>query len=159
MAGRNMAYLRRHEVEKLLHLDKGELDRLLEEDEDFPEGSREPHNLLDQALGKEPPVTWDGGSVYIWAARSSRFRERGAVLLDPALDTRSVAPGKWLGFQPTSQGPAMDWDTDLGIVRIVHTTRQGAACAMAEELAEDFGAQGVITVCALFGDIGSRDRP
>ncbi|MEW2626350.1 hypothetical protein [Streptomyces sp. NPDC048106] len=154
MAGRNMAYLRRHEVEKLLHLDKGELDRLLEEDEGFPEASREHHSLFDQALGKEPPVTWDGGSVYIWAARSNRFRERGAVLLDPALGTRSVAPGKWLGFQPTSQGPAMDWDTDLGIVRIVHTTRHGAACAMAEELAKDFGAQGVITVCALFGDIG-----
>ncbi|MEU1661539.1 hypothetical protein ABZ527_36445 [Streptomyces griseofuscus] len=154
MAGRNMAYLRRYEVEKLLHLDKGELDRLLEEDEDFPEGSQDHHDLFDQALGKEPPVTWDGGSVYTWAARSSRFRERGAVLLDPTLDTRSVAPGKWLGFQPTSQGPAMDWETDLGVVRIVHTTRHGAACAMAEELAEAPGAQGVITVCALFGDIG-----
>ncbi|QKZ17624.1 hypothetical protein [Streptomyces chartreusis] len=76
------------------------------------------------------------------------------MLLDPSLDTRAVAPGKWLGFQPTSQGPAMDWETDLGVVRIVHTTRRGAACAMAEELAEDTGAQGVITVCALFGDIG-----
>ncbi|MGW7072157.1 hypothetical protein ACWGII_25870 [Streptomyces sp. NPDC054855] len=154
VAGRNMAYLRRHEVEKLLHLEKGELDRLLEDDEDFPQGSREHHDPFELALDKEPPVTWDGGAVYIWAARSSRFRERGAVLLAPSLRTQPVAPGKWLGFQPTSQGPAMDWETDLGVIRIVHTTRHGAACAMAEELAEEAGTQGVITVCALFGDIG-----
>ncbi|WP_129291812.1 hypothetical protein [Streptomyces sp. N1] len=142
-------------MEKLLQLDKGELDPLLENDEDFPQGSRDHHGLFDQVLGKVPPVTWDGGSLYIWAARSSRFRDRGAVLLNPTLYTRTVTPGKWLGFQPTSQGPAMDWDTDLGVVRIIHTTHHGAASAMAEELAETPGAQGVITVCALFGDIGS----
>jgi hypothetical protein len=154
LAGLHTVFLRRHEVERLLQLGKGELDRLLEEDEDFPDGSEEHLNQLDKELGKEPHWRWDGGSVYVWAARSSRFRERGAVLLDPSLDTRAVALGKWLGFQPTSQGPAMDWETDLGIVRILHTTRRGAACAMAEELAEDAGSQGVITVCALYGDIG-----
>lgn len=55
MAWPKKAYLRRYEVEKLLHLEKGELDRLLEEDRDFPEGSREHHNLFDRVLGKEPP--------------------------------------------------------------------------------------------------------
>lgn len=154
MAGRCTAFLRRHEVERLLQLAKGELEHLLEGGEDFPRGSREHLGQLDRALGKEAHWRWDGGSVYVWAASSSRFRERGAKLLDPALETRAVAPGTWIGFQPTSQGPAMDWETDLGVVRILHTTRRGAASAMAEELAEGAGSQGVITVCALYGDIG-----
>ncbi|MFE3717572.1 hypothetical protein [Streptomyces cyaneofuscatus] len=154
MAGLRSALLLKHEVEKLLELGRGELDRLLEEDEGFPRGSQDHLGRIDRALGKEPHWRWDGGLVYSWAARSSRFSKRGAVLLDPALETRAVALGKWIGFQPTSQGPATDWETDLGVVRILHSTRRGAASAMAEELAEDTGAQSVTSVCALYGDIG-----
>ncbi|OMI91380.1 hypothetical protein BSZ07_00285 [Streptomyces sp. M1013] len=154
MTGLHSAFLRRHEVEKLLHLSKGELDRLLEEDADFPRGSEEHVSYFDQVPAREAHWTWDGGQVYVWAARSHRFRGRGAVLLDPTLNTRALAPGKWIGFQPTSHGPAMDWDTHLGVVRLLHTSRRGAARALAEELAEEAGAQGVTTVCSLYGDIG-----
>ncbi len=154
MAGLHSAFLREREVEKLLQLAPGELDHLLEEDEDFPRGSKVHDSDVDWARGREAHWRWDGGQVYEWAARSTRFRERGAALLDPTLETRAITPAKWVGFQPTSQGPAMDWETDLGVVRLLYTTRPGAARALTEELTEEAGAQGVITVCALWGDIG-----
>ncbi|MFD9622109.1 hypothetical protein ACFWB2_33330 [Streptomyces virginiae] len=149
------ADLRKHEVEALLHLNEGELDDLLQEAEDFPQGRPEHLDAFQRARGETAHVQWDGGAVYVWAATSRRFCDYGAVLRNPALRSRTFAPGKWIGFQPTSQGPATDWETDLGVIRILHTTRRAAATAMAEELYEVADAQGVVTVCALFGDIGS----
>ncbi|WFB05590.1 hypothetical protein LRS74_00060 [Streptomyces sp. LX-29] len=147
--------LRKHEVEALLHLAQGELDHLLEEADDFPPGEREHLDAFQRARGEKAHWRWDGSAVYVWAATHHRFCDHGAVLLNPALKARTFAPGKWIGFQPTSQGPATDWETDLGVIRILHTTRRAAAAAMAEELSEVADAQGVVTVCSLFGDIGA----
>lgn len=149
------ADLRKHEVEALLHLAEGELDQLLEEVEDFPRPEREQLNAFQQARGQKAHWYWEGSAVYVWAATHHQFCDRGAVLRNPALRSRTFAPGKWVGFQPTSQGPAMDWETDLGVIRILHTTGRAAASALAEELAEVADAQGVVTVCSLYGDIGA----
>ncbi|MFB7998774.1 hypothetical protein ACFC4G_38845 [Streptomyces sp. NPDC056002] len=155
MGLQHSARLRKHEVEALLHLPPGKLDRLLAEAQDFPRGERKEVNSMQRALGEKAYRWWDGSAVYAWAATTPRFRDHGAILLNPAVEARSSAPGKWIGFQPTSQGPAMDWETGLGVIRLLHTTHRGAATAMAEELAEVPDAQGVVTVCSLFGDIGA----
>ncbi|MFJ7990426.1 hypothetical protein [Streptomyces sp. NPDC096351] len=145
--------LRKREVETLLQLAQGELDHLLQEAEDFPPGEREHLDAFARARGEKAHLQWEGSAVYAWAAASQRFRDQGAVLLNPDLRSRTFAPGKWIGFQPTSVGPATDWETDLGVIRLLHTTRRAAAAAMAEELSETADAQGVVTVCSLFGDI------
>ncbi|MFE7780060.1 hypothetical protein [Streptomyces nigrescens] len=132
-----------------------ELTELIDSDEDFPAQRQDEPSPFQYAAGEEPDWGWDGRGVYRWAAGSTRFRDRGALLLNPDLDGRDFAVGQWIGYRPTPQGPAMDWQTELGTIRIIHTTEHGAASAMAEELAEEGGAaHGVVTVCALVGDIG-----
>ncbi|MGW7064943.1 hypothetical protein ACWGHM_41535 [Streptomyces sp. NPDC054904] len=50
----------------------------------------------------------------------------------------------------------MDWHTDLGIIRILHSTEYEAATEAAGSLARSGNKENVATVCALFGDVGLR---
>ncbi|WP_250300275.1 hypothetical protein OG204_03080 [Streptomyces sp. NBC_01387] len=142
-------------MEKLLGVTAEELTELIDSDEHFPATQQDEPSPFQYAAGEEPDWGWDGGGVYRWAALSTRFRDRGALLLNPDLRVQTSEAGRWIGYQSTPHGPAMDWQTELGAIRVIHTTKHGAASAMAEELAkEGGGAHGVVTVCALIGDIG-----
>ncbi|WP_275562439.1 hypothetical protein [Streptomyces sp. 5-6(2022)] len=53
------------------------------------------------------------------------FAHRGAVLLRPL--PQDPARGRWLGYKDTVRGPALDWRTDLGVIRLVHCGDSKAA--------------------------------
>ncbi|WP_424639428.1 hypothetical protein [Embleya sp. AB8] len=55
---------------------------------------------------------------YRWAAHQPDFAHRGALLL--RTDPENPHPGRWAGAHDIPQGPATDWHTDIGTVRLVH---------------------------------------
>ncbi|MDX2695342.1 P-loop NTPase fold protein [Streptomyces ipomoeae] len=95
---------------------------------------------------------WSATSVYSWAAQTPAFALRGALLLRPL--PSGLRPGSRHDSTQTPYGPAIDWATDLGIVRVVHTTDRGAASAVAASLAKTRDTHGIVTVCTLYGDLG-----
>lgn len=95
---------------------------------------------------------WRASSVYTWAAETPAFTHRGALLRRPLRD--NLQPGHWHGSTQTPYGPAIDWATDLGIIRIVHTTEWAAASALAASLSKERDTHGIATVCCLYGDLG-----
>ncbi|MFF9034901.1 P-loop NTPase fold protein [Streptomyces sp. NPDC014892] len=97
-------------------------------------------------------VLWRASEVYVWAAETPAFTHRGALLRRPLPGTPQ--PGHWHGGTRTPYGPAVDWVTDLGIIRIVHTTERGAASAVAASLSKERDTHGIVTVCSLYGDLG-----
>ncbi|MER6161196.1 P-loop NTPase fold protein [Streptomyces sp. NPDC001868] len=95
---------------------------------------------------------WPASSVYVWAAETPAFTHRGALLRRPLPD--NLQPGHWHGSTQTPYGPAVDWATEIGIIRIVHTTERGAASAVAASLSKERDTHGIVTVCSLYGDLG-----
>ncbi|WP_413105716.1 hypothetical protein [Streptomyces sp. Inha503] len=86
------------------------------------------------------------------AAGTAEFAHRGAVLLRPLPE--DPARGRWLGYKDTVRGPALDWRTDLGVIRLVHCDDSKAATDVASAITSNGNEDGVITVCALYGDMG-----
>ncbi|MEU6363202.1 MULTISPECIES: hypothetical protein [Streptomyces] len=64
-----------------------------------------------------------------------------------------VAPGRWAGYKDTVRGPALDWHTALGTIRLVHCDDRRVATDIATEVAGRGNPDGVAVVCALYGDM------
>ena len=62
--------------------------------------------------------------------------------------------GRWAGYTDTVRGPALGWHTALGTVRIVHCDDRKVATDVASAIAGSGNPDGVVTVCALYGDLG-----
>ncbi|MCF3105457.1 hypothetical protein IPZ58_28270 [Streptomyces roseoverticillatus] len=135
------------EVQNLLGVTAFGLWRIVRKYEDFPAPERSP-----RPSAAKDEETWDGTKIYRWTAKTPEFEHRGAMLLRPVPE--DLAPGKWAGHQDTVQGPALDWHTALGTIRLVHTSEDEAASAVATDLAQRGNPDGVTTVCALYGDLG-----
>ncbi|GAA2793191.1 hypothetical protein GCM10010441_18040 [Kitasatospora paracochleata] len=142
-------YLSKTEVQDLLGVSSFGMWRLPRQHENFP-APVENDNYRDP-LVPDPGPRWDGTRLYTWAAATSEFQHRGALLNRPLPGQRR--PGQYLGYRDTKYGPATDWHTTIGTIRVLHTTRSKAASAMAIDLAADRNRE-IATVCALYGDIG-----
>ncbi|MEE1763893.1 P-loop NTPase fold protein [Streptomyces sp. SP18BB07] len=144
---RHAQHLGRRELRQLLGHQAFTVRGLSRRYENFPQpdgrhGDRDrPGSLL-----------WRASEVYVWAARTPAFTHRGALLRRPLRD--APQPGHWHGSTRTPYGPAIDWVTDLGIIRIVHTTERGAASAVAASLSKERDTHGIVAVCSLYGDLG-----
>ncbi|MFJ2170773.1 hypothetical protein [Streptomyces griseofuscus] len=145
------SYLSRTEVQQLLGINSFGLWRLVRKYDDFPQPTEPPHDPF-AGFGhkKEPEEVWDGFQVYRWAAHTPEFARRGAVLLRPIPE--EVPPGQWAGCKDTVRGPALDWHTALGVIRIVHCDDRKVATDVATNVAGGGNPDGVVTVCALYGD-------
>ncbi|MEU2440203.1 hypothetical protein ABZ595_29095 [Streptomyces rubradiris] len=126
----------------------------MREYDDFPQPTEPPHDPFAAFGKKEPEEVWDGFQVYRWAAHTPEFARRGAVLLRPLPE--DLPPGRWAGYKDTVRGPALDWHTALGVIRIVHCDDRKVATDVATEVAGGGNPDGVVTVCALYGDISFR---
>ncbi|WP_372412099.1 hypothetical protein [Streptomyces luteireticuli] len=141
------SYLSKAEVQGLLGVTAFGLWRIARKYEDFPTPESDPGPFV--AKDEE---TWDGTEVYRWTAKTPEFEHRGAALLRPLPD--DLPPGKWAGYQDTVKGPALDWQTALGTIRLVHTSKDQTTSAVATDLGQRGNPDGVTTVCALYGDVG-----
>ncbi|WP_406307989.1 hypothetical protein [Streptomyces griseoaurantiacus] len=147
------SHLTKAEVQELLGVNSFGMWWLIREHETFPasDDHYDPGPFARFSDTPQEPM-WQGTQLYRWAAHDPEFQQRGAVLLRPLAD--DLQPGKWLGYHDTPQGPSIDWHTSLGTIRIVHTTTLGAASAVASDLARSGNPDEVVTVCALWGDMG-----
>ncbi|GAA2283190.1 hypothetical protein GCM10010430_80930 [Kitasatospora cystarginea] len=146
--GLSTTYLGKAEIQELLGTSSFGMWRLPRQHGDFPEPETD---IYRGPFDEEPdgPV-WDAHDVYRWAARTPEFQHRGAVLLRPLPGQRQ--PGRFLGHQDTTHGPATDWHTGIGVIRMLHTDESHAASAMAVDLAAERNRE-IVTVCALYGDL------
>lgn len=149
MGAVSTTHLTKEEVRDLLGVNAIGLWWLTRQHEGFP--APDPHHNPGPFAKQPAEPVWDATAVYRWAAKTPDYQHRGATLLRPLPD--DFEPGCWQGTATTSRGPAIDWHTTLGTVRIVHTTKDRAASAVATELART-GAGEIVTVCALYGDLG-----
>ncbi|MFE0580208.1 hypothetical protein [Streptomyces sp. NPDC058874] len=147
--GVSHSYLTRAEVQHLLGVTTFGMWRLARKYDKFPKPDERPYSPFDR---QEPEEVWDGTEVYSWAAGTAELAHRGAVLLRPAPE--DPAPGRWLGYRDTLRGPALDWHTDIGVIRLVHCDDSKAATDVASAIVSSGNKDGVVTVCALFGDMG-----
>jgi len=148
--GLNESYLSKAQVQRLLGVNAFGLWRAVQEYDGFPQATERPYNPFSQFNGeKEGEEVWDGTQVYLWAARTPQFAQRGAVLKRPL--PRGLAPGRWIGPAETVKGPALDWHTALGTIRIVHNDDRRTASAVATALVDAGNPDGVVSVCELFG--------
>ncbi|WP_438297251.1 hypothetical protein [Streptomyces sp. HUAS TT7] len=147
--GVSSSYLSSVEVQQMLGINTFGLWRLERKYDDFPQPI-EPYDPLRHT--KEADAVWDATEVYRWAADTPEFAHRGAVLLRPRPE--DLADGDWAGYTHTVRGPALDWHTVLGTVRIVYSDDRKAAAEVATDVAATGNPDGVITVCALYGDVG-----
>ncbi|MGW3185441.1 hypothetical protein ACWDD9_39845 [Kitasatospora sp. NPDC001119] len=147
--GVGTTYLSKTEVQELLKVSSFGLRRLPRQHKDFPASEENPHH---RSYDPEPAgQVWDGTALYLWAAGTPEFRHRGALLARPLPGQRQA--GRHLGYRDTPHGPATDWHTGIGVIRMLHTTDSGAASSAAIDLAAEFNRE-IVTVCALYGDIG-----
>ncbi|MFI6125425.1 hypothetical protein ACIBCU_37910 [Streptomyces sp. NPDC051064] len=149
--GVSSSYLTRLEVQHLLGVNTFGMWRLARKYDKFPKPTEKPSRSFDR---QEPQEVFDGTQVYSWAAGTQEFAHRGAVLLRPL--PQNPTPGRWLGYKDTVRGPALDWHTDLGVIRLVHSTTSKAATDVASAITSGGGKDGVVTVCSLYGDMGFR---
>ncbi|MEW5631201.1 hypothetical protein AB1388_32330 [Streptomyces hydrogenans] len=149
--GVRRSYLTKVEVQHLLGVTAFGMWRLARKYDKFPKPDDRPSSPFNRGR-PEPEETWDATEVYSWAARTEEFAHRGAVLLRPAPE--DPAPGRWLGYRDTPRGPAMDWHTDIGVIRLVHSTGSKAAADVASAIAAGGNRDDVTVVCALYGDMG-----
>ncbi|WP_159056184.1 P-loop NTPase fold protein [Streptomyces scabiei] len=153
MSGRRYRRMRRAQhlsapdVRRLLGHETFGTRRLARRYGDFPEPDTR-HG--DPERGGRP--LWAATSVYTWAAETPAFARRGALLRRPLPD--DLRPGRWHGSTQTAYGPAIDWATDVGIIRVVHTSESTAASAVAASLSKDRDTHGIVAVCCLYGDLG-----
>ncbi|MET8624672.1 hypothetical protein ABZW30_13100 [Kitasatospora sp. NPDC004669] len=147
--GISSTYLSKAEVQDLLGVSSFGMWRLPRQHKDFPAPEKD-HYRGPFAPEPDGPV-WDGTKMYEWAAATPEFQHRGAFLERPLPGQRQ--PGRCLGYRDTAHGPATDWQTSIGVIRMLHTTERGAASAMAVDLVAVHNRE-IVTVCALFGDIG-----
>ncbi|WP_457511798.1 hypothetical protein [Streptomyces sp. TE33382] len=145
------SYLSRTEVQQLLGVTAFGMWRLGRKYDKFPQSKEKPRGPFGQ---QEPEETWDGTHVYSWAAKTAEFSHRGAALLRTMPEP--LTPGRWLGCRDTLRGPALDWHTGLGVIRLVHSTKSGAASDVASSIVGSDNKDDVVTVCALYGDMGIR---
>ncbi|MCX5078879.1 hypothetical protein OHA84_37360 (plasmid) [Streptomyces sp. NBC_00513] len=143
-------YLTKLEVQRMLGVNAFGMWRLARKYEKFPK----PDQKARRPVNQDSEEVWAGTQVYSWAAATDEFAHRGALLLRPL--PQEPAPGRWAGYRDTPHGPAMDWDTGLGTIRILHSTEHEAATEAASALARSGNKDGIATVCALFGDVGFR---
>jgi hypothetical protein len=149
------SYLSRTEVQQLLGINSCGLWRLVRKYDDFPQPTEPPHDPFAVFRDKkQPEEVWSAFHVYRWAAKTPEFAHRGAVLLRPLPE--DVPPGQWAGYKDTLRGPALDWHTALGTIRIVHSTDRKVATEVATVTADSRNPDGVVTVCALYGDMSFR---
>lgn len=149
------SYLSRAEVQQILGINSFGLWRLVRKYDDFPQPTEPPYDPF-AGFGekKEPEEVWDGTQVYRWAADTPEFTHRGAVLLRPR--EKDLPAGRWAGFKDTVRGPALDWHTAAGTIRVVHCDDRRAATDVATALVAAGNPDGVVTVCALYGDMSFR---
>ncbi|MFD7734150.1 hypothetical protein ACFV6F_27685 [Kitasatospora phosalacinea] len=140
-------YLTKAEVQDLLGITSFGMWRLPRQHPDFPAPAKNVHH---RSVDDPDAQHWDATAVYVWAATTPQFRQRGALLERPLPDRPGT--GRFLGHRDTAHGPATDWDTAVGVVRLLHTTERGAAAGMAGDLAAERD-HGLTVVCSLFGDI------
>ncbi|MFG3105112.1 hypothetical protein ACGFZL_31980 [Streptomyces sp. NPDC048182] len=153
--GREQQLPVRTEVQQLLGVNSFGLWRLVRKYDDFPQPTEPPYDPIAVfSSRKEPEEVWDGFQVYRWAAHTPEFTHRGAVLLRPLPE--DVAPGRWAGCKDTVRGPALDWHTVLGTIRLVHCDDRRVATDVATEVAGRGNPDGVAVVCALYGDMSFR---
>ncbi|MFI5945575.1 hypothetical protein ACIBCB_35760 [Streptomyces uncialis] len=143
------SYLTKVEVQRLLGVTTFGIRRLARKYDNFPKPTERPHSPFDR---EEPEEVWSGTAVYSWAAETAELAHRGALLLRPVPE--DPAPGRWIGHKDTLRGPAMDWHTALGVIRLVHSSDSQAATDVASAIAAAGNPDGVVTVCALYGDMG-----
>ncbi|MFJ4192090.1 hypothetical protein [Kitasatospora sp. NPDC089509] len=147
--GVSTVYLSKTEVQDLLKVSPFGMWRLPRQHKDFPAPQDDPHH---RAFDPEPAgQVWDATALYLWAAETPEFRHRGAHLARPVPGQRQ--PGRHLGYRDTPHGPATDWHTGIGVIRMLHTTDSGAASSAAIDLAAESNRE-IVTVCALYGDLG-----
>ncbi|MFE1190121.1 hypothetical protein [[Kitasatospora] papulosa] len=147
--------LSRTEVQQLLGINSFGLWRLVRKYDDFPQPTEPPHDPVAEFEGRKAPEEfWDGFQVYRWASHTPEFARRGAVLLRPLPE--NLPPGRWAGHKDTVRGPAQDWHTALGTIRIVHCDDRKVATDVATDIASGGNPDGVVTVCALYGDMSFR---
>ncbi|WP_329467935.1 hypothetical protein [Streptomyces sp. NBC_01431] len=144
--GVSSSYLSRADVQQMLGINAFGLWRLERKYDDFPQPTV-PHGSF-----RNTEEVWDGTEVYRWAADTPEFAHRGAVLLRPRPEHLDC--GSWAGYTDTVRGPALDWHTVLGTVRIVYADDRKAATEVASAVAATGKPDQVVTVCALYGDIG-----
>lgn len=146
------SYLSKTEVQEILGVNSFGLWRLVRKYDDFPQPTEAPRDPF-AAFGdkKEPEDVWDGTQLYRWAAAAPEFSHRGAVLLRPLPE--DLTPGRWGGYTDTPRGPALDWHTALGTIRLVHNDDRTVATDVATALKEAGNPDGVRAVCALYGDM------
>ncbi|WP_331750104.1 hypothetical protein OG529_36765 (plasmid) [Streptomyces longwoodensis] len=149
--GVSHSYLTKVEVQHLLGVTTFGMWRLTRKYDKFPKPDDRPYSPFNRGR-QEPEEAWDATKVYSWAARTAEFAHRGAVLLRPAPE--NPAPGRWLGYRDTLRGPALDWHTDIGVIRLVHCDDSKTATDVASAIASNGNKDGVTTVCALYGDMG-----
>lgn len=143
------SYLTKSEVQQLLGVTAFGMRRLARKYDKFPKPTEMPYSPFNR---EEPQEVWGGTEVYSWAAETAEFAHRGALLSRPLPE--ELASGRWLGHKDTVRGPALDWQTDLGVIRLVHRGGSKAATDVASAIASNGNREGVVTVCALFGDMG-----
>ncbi|MFF6979273.1 hypothetical protein ACFZAV_16355 [Streptomyces sp. NPDC008343] len=149
--GVSSSFLSRVEVQQLLGVNTFGMWRVVRKYDRFPKPTHRPGRLA-TFRDKEPEEVWDGTQVYRWAARTPEFAHRGAVLLRPLPE--GLAPGRWPVYKDTLRGPAQDWHTVLGVIRLLHCDDREAATDVASAIAQAENPDGVVTVCALYGDMG-----
>ncbi|MER8193493.1 hypothetical protein ABTY00_05930 [Streptomyces microflavus] len=149
--GVRRSYLSKVEVMHLLGVTVFGMWRLARKYEKFPQPDKQPSSPFNRD-NQEPEEVWDATAVYSWAAETAELAHRGAVLRRPVPVSR--AAGHWLGYRDTPLGPALDWRTDIGVIRVVHSGDVETASDVASAIAASGNQEGVVTVCALYGDMG-----
>ncbi|MCF3143765.1 hypothetical protein [Streptomyces platensis] len=151
--GVSSSYLTKTEVQEMLGVNAFGLWRLVRKYDNFPQPTEPPYDPF-AAFGdnKDPEEVWDGTQLYRWAAKTPEYSHRGALLLRPLPE--DLTPGRWGGYKDTVRGPALDWHTALGTLRIVHNDDRQAAADVAANLTKAGNPDGVRVVCALYGDMG-----
>lgn len=144
-------YLTKVEVQHLLGVTTFGMGRLTRKYDKFPRPDERPYSPFNRDR-QEPEEAWDATEVYPCAAQTAEFTHRGAVLLRPAPE--NPAPGGWLGYRDTLRGSALDWHTDIGVIRLVHCDDSKTATHVASAIASNDKKESVVTVCALYGDMG-----
>ncbi|MFI1441819.1 hypothetical protein [Streptomyces fructofermentans] len=148
--GVSHSYLTRVEAQRLLGVTTFGMWRLVRKYDKFPKPDERPYSPFNR--NQEPEEVWDATQLYSWAARTAEFAHRGAVLLRHSPE--NSAPGRWLGHRDTPRGPALDWHTEIGVIRLVHCGDSRVATDIASALASNGNKDSVVTVCALYGDMG-----
>ncbi len=152
--GMNDSYLCKREVQRLLGVNAFGLRRVVRKYDDLPEPTERPRNpFAVPGEQKEGEEAWEANAVYRWAAATPEFSHRGALLERPL--PADPFPGHWAGHAETVRGSALDWDTALGLVRIVHNDDRNTATIVACALVGSGNPDAVVTVCALSGDVTS----